>query len=173
VWTLGRWAAPAPADLEPMGPEQRRFLPWDLRPVHGPELVTADRKAGWIRDEVPLVAGEQSPPFVRLATIADAVNPLANSGTRGLRYINTDLTLYLDRDPVGSWFGFEVTSHLADAGIAVGQCHLHDLAGPLGTVATASLAMRRPALRRRDRPAPDPDPPDPSHPCPQASGGVR
>lgn len=150
VWTAGDWDAPPPDQLRPISEDQRRLLPWDLHPVHGPDLVTADRKAVWIHDPIPLVTGETASPFVRLGMVADAVNPIANSGSRGLRYINTDLSLHVAREPDGKWFGFDVVDHQARDGLAVGVCRLHDIRGALGIVTTAGLAMRRPARHRRD-----------------------
>lgn len=147
VWSAAPWNAPPPDRVEPVSDDQRSTLPWDARPVHGPDMVTRDRKAVWLRDPFSLVAGEVAPALVRLAMVADAVNPLANSGTRGLRYINTDLTLYLRRDPVGEWFGFEVTQHLATDGTAVGHCAVHDTDGPVGVATSVGLAMRRPVRR--------------------------
>jgi len=42
---------------------------------------------------------------------ADIANPLANSGTNGLEFINGDITLYIARLPVDEWIGFEVAQN--------------------------------------------------------------
>ena len=48
------------------------------------------RCASW-SDGVPLT------PFTRVAVSADFTSPFANAGDQGLRYINTDVTVYLHR----------------------------------------------------------------------------
>jgi hypothetical protein len=90
-----------------------------------------------------LVAGEPMSPFVRVAVAADFANPMANFGEQGLGFINADLTLYLSRLPRSDWIGFEVANHLSDAGVAIGNCTLHDTSGTLGSCTVAAVATER------------------------------
>jgi hypothetical protein len=44
---------------------------------------------------------------------------------------------------VGEWLGYELTGHLSQHGLAVGQCALHDPAGPLGTISVSAMSLSR------------------------------
>jgi Thioesterase-like superfamily len=142
VWSTAAWDAPDPGVMAPFAAEGGVRLPWDMRDVAGAGLVSGRRKRVWIRDLRPLVDAETTSPFVRLAMVADAVNPLGNSGTRGLRHVNADLTIQVARDPVGDWLGFEVSARMAAAGVAVSACVLHDRRGPVGLATASALATR-------------------------------
>jgi hypothetical protein len=96
-----------------------------------------------MREVRDLVEGVPLTPFQRVAVACDYTNPLANSGTGGLGFINVDITLYLDRLPVGEWLGFEVEDHESAEGVCVGACRLHDERGPIGHSLVAGLAQRR------------------------------
>ena len=82
-------------------------------------------------------------PFLRAALASDVTNLLANSGDRGLGYINADLTLYLARPPVGEWIGCEATDHADAEGVAFGSSSLYDRDGRIGHVALCAVADRR------------------------------
>jgi hypothetical protein len=101
----------------------------------------ADRRRAWIRETHNLVEGEPSSQLVRVAQVADVANPFANSGTDGLNYINADVSLYLQRNPIGSWIGTESAYHGADNGISVGTIALYDRLGRIGTSTVCGLAQ--------------------------------
>jgi hypothetical protein len=92
------------------------------------------------------VGGEPLTPFVRVALAADFTSPFANSGDKGLSYINADITLYLHRLPETGWIGFETMNHQATDGVSIAECWLYDEAGPIGTSSVAALAQRRMSL---------------------------
>ncbi len=73
----------------------------------------------------------------------DFTSPTANASETGLDFINSDVTLYLHRLPVGEWVGYEVADHQSAEGIAVGHCRLHDRHGPIGFSSCAALAQSR------------------------------
>jgi len=77
---------------------------------------------------------------VREALAAEFASPYANAGDRMLNYINSDVTLYLHRTPLGEWIGFEVVNHQATAGVAIGECWIYDETGAIGTATVAALA---------------------------------
>ncbi|WP_425427116.1 hypothetical protein [Blastococcus aggregatus] len=54
-----------------------------------------------MRETAEFVAGQPLTPMLRAALMADFTNPLANSGSVGLAFINVDVTMYLVRDPRG------------------------------------------------------------------------
>ena len=75
--------------------------------------------------------------------MADVANPFANSGTNGLNYINADISLYLQRNPVGSWIGTEAFYHDAYDGVSVGTIALYDKLGRIGTSTVCGLGQVR------------------------------
>ena len=155
VWSPPDWDAPRPEDV-PAPVREGRFgfdAGWDTRNVvgsmgggpggpGGPGAAPVQKRS-WMRSTIDFVEGEATTPFVRAAAAADFSNPLANSGDRGLNFVNADATLYLHRLPVGEWIGFEVASHESAAGIAVGECTLYDVEGAIGRSAVCAVAQVR------------------------------
>ena len=107
--------------------------------THSPELPI--RKLAWIRETHNFISGEPASPLVCVAQVADVANPFANSGTKGLNYINADVSLYLQRNPVGSWIGTEAFYHDAYDGVSVGTIALYDRQGRVGTSTVCGLAQ--------------------------------
>jgi hypothetical protein len=103
----------------------------------------------WMSDVRELVEGEAFTPFARVATAADYVSPFANAGDQGLHYINSDLTLYLHREPVSEWIGFDVLNHGASDGVAIGECLLYDEVGAIGSASCTALAQPKLQLPRK------------------------
>lgn len=144
------WDVPPPQTLTSRPNPQ--FL--DLRPIPaqpGTTMQDADAAQAasrshpegrryWISDPRRVVGSQDNSAFARLAALADFASPLANGSAVGIEFINTDVTLYLHRMPVGEWFGFEFMKHNALDGIAIGECWLYDEVGPLGTSSVAAIA---------------------------------
>jgi hypothetical protein len=141
VWSPPGWNVPHPETLEPPADRPLGGM-WEMRRLSG-EFGTYGQKRTWMKEVRPLVGGCELTPFVRAASAADFASPFANSGDRGLGYINTDATLYLHRAPLGEWIGLEVVNHHATDGIAIGECFLYDTSGPIGSSAVCALAQRR------------------------------
>jgi hypothetical protein len=135
------WDAPHPADLPP-SPRERSPHTWRFdganRPV-GAWPAEGGRRV-WLHEVTDLVAGEPNSPLVRAGLAADAASPLAHRSGDALEFINADYTLYLSREPVGEFIGLAADGHTSSDGIAVGQCTVHDVAGPLGYCSTAAIA---------------------------------
>jgi hypothetical protein len=116
---------------------------WSMRQIgegirgHGPRKV-------WMSEVRDVVEGAPLTPFARVAVACDFASPLANVSDAGLGYINTDVTLYLHRLPKGPWIGFESMNHHATDGVAIGECFVHDVEGPIGSAAVTALAQRAP-----------------------------
>ncbi|MBI1338625.1 thioesterase family protein [bacterium] len=144
VWRRGDWRAPPPEAVAP--PEKPFTHKWEMRLIDdgaaggsGP----SPRKT-WLREVRPLIAGETYTPFSRIATGVDYTSPAAHASPTGLDFINSDVTLYLHRDPVGEWIGYEAMEHQSAEGVAIGHCRLHDIEGPVGFSSCAALAQRQP-----------------------------
>jgi hypothetical protein len=118
-------------------PGARWTSPWDTWPVRGPK---GTHDGMWIRENHDLVQGEPITPLIRVSMAADLASPIANTSTEGLGFINADYTIYLGREPVGDYVGMQLSGHVSAAGVAVGQCILHDPDGALGFIATAAVA---------------------------------
>lgn len=142
VWTPAPWDAPKPADIPQ--PEQRPLGGmWDIRRISGDFGQPGHPRRVWMAEIRELVEGEPFTPFARVATAADFVSPFANSGDAGLGYINSDATIYLHREPVTDWIGFDVTDHGATDGVAVAECRLFDEQGAIGFASCTALAQKR------------------------------
>jgi Thioesterase-like superfamily len=143
VWKPASWDVPRPHEI--VVPEDVTSAlggMWAVRPIEG-AFGTVGRKRVWMSEVRELVGGMPLTPWVRVALAADFASPFANSGDQGLGYINTDITLYLDRLPRTAWIGFDVVNHQAHEGVAIGECCLYDEDGPIGTSSVAALAATR------------------------------
>ncbi len=87
----------------------------------------------WLRLTVPIVAGEETSPFQRVAAAGDFGNGVAAAFDRG-RYscINPDLTITLHRLPVGEWVGLDSATYPEPNGYGVAESVLHDERGRIG-----------------------------------------
>lgn len=153
VWSPPNWRVPAPADIPPPGdPRSGHGGRWATRPITG-AMGTRGPRQLWMSEVREMVGGMALTPFARVAAAADYASPFANAGDHGLGYINTDVTLYLHRLPMGEWIGFEVVNHHATDGVAIGECFLYDETGPIGSATVAALGQRK-VLKPKTQPPP-------------------
>lgn len=144
VWSPAQRPLPPPVDVVPPSDEPRvPFLSseagWsqNFRDHQNPS-----HKQSWTT-ALPVVDSEPITPFQAVAACADGINLVSNWGTRGVEYINTDITLTLVREPVGVEIGLSAMDRVESAGIAVGAAAVFDRSGPLGNVVATSLANAR------------------------------
>lgn len=108
--------------------------------VLGAEHQNTAPKRAYYRG-VDVVAGEELSGFVRAVVVAEAAaNMVINLGTRGIGYINGDITVSLARSPESEFLGVRADTRFAADGVAIGTATLFDDAGPFGTVMITSLA---------------------------------
>jgi len=108
--------------------------------VLGAEHQNTATKRAYYRG-VDVVVGEELSPFVRTVIVAEAAaNMVINLGSRGIGYINGDLTVSMSRLPRSEFIGVQGDSRSAAAGVAVGTATLFDDAGPFGTAMVTSIA---------------------------------
>lgn len=89
----------------------------------------------WLRLDHPLMAGEETSPLVRAATLADLGAAVGwDFSPSGGAYINTDVTLQLLRVPAGEWFYFDAATVVAPQGLAGTHTAICDQHGLLGWV---------------------------------------
>lgn len=123
------------------GPGYLDAMEW--RPLVGGLHVPGPATA-WVRQRVPLVAGEEPSPLQRLVTVADSGNGLSNLlDPTAWWFINTDLTVHVQREPVGEWIGLDAHTVIGPDGVGTAQSVLHDRTGPVGSGAQALLVRPR------------------------------
>jgi hypothetical protein len=139
----------------PPGPEHGR--PPRLRVPHRPMFafdaieivfVVGDWGGGpctaWFRLRSPIVPGETPSPLQRLAAAGDFGNGIsATLSWDDYLYINPDLTLYVEREPVGEWICLESETRIARDGIGVAESILYDERGRVGRATQALLVAPR------------------------------
>jgi hypothetical protein len=137
----------ADADAIP-GPEEGRPAHWtggdetagfhltaiDLRFArgdwgHGPAV-------GWFRLAMPLIAGEEPTPLQRVVAFSDFGNGLSRAlDFRSHLFVNTDLTVHLQREPAGEWVALDARTDLDPSGVGQATSILRDEGGRLGVAA--------------------------------------
>lgn len=139
----------------PAGPEAGRTgeLPGLHRPRFATDAVEVRFIAGgfgggpataWFRLTHPLVAGEEPTPLQRLAAASDFGAGLSGTLPREeYLFINADLTVYIERQPVGEWICLESETRIARDGIGVTDSVLYDLRGRVGRATQALLVAPR------------------------------
>ena len=143
IWTPPVWDAPSPEEALALS-EPKMVLDgmWEMRAIVG-GMGTVGPRRTWMAEVRELVGGAPLTPFVRAALASDFASPFANAGEDGLAYINSDVTLYLHREPTDRWLGFEVVNHQATDGVGMGECWLYDTDGSVGAVTLCALAQRQ------------------------------
>lgn len=82
---------------------------------------------------IDVISGQANTPFVNAAVSAEGTSLVTNLGSRGVGYINGDLTVALARLPLDEWIGVQADSHWTADGVAIGTATLFDHAGPFGS----------------------------------------
>lgn len=99
-----------------------------------------DSRKRFYNKAIAVVAGEKNSQLLRAVMAAEATSLVTNLGTKGVGYINGDLTVGLARLPVGEWIGVQADSHWASDGIAAGTATLFDQSGAFGSGMTTAVA---------------------------------
>lgn len=98
----------------------------------------------WFRLTRPLVGGEEASPLQRLAAAADFGAGLSSALPRE-RYvfINVDMTVYVEREPVGEWICLDSQTRISADGIGLTESMLLDESGRVGRACQALLIAPR------------------------------
>jgi acyl-Coa thioesterase superfamily protein/acyl-CoA thioesterase superfamily protein len=98
----------------------------------------------WFRLTRPLVGGEQVTPMQRLAAAADFGAGLSSTLPRErYLFINVDMTVYLEREPIGEWICLDSRTRISEDGIGLAESVLFDERGRVGRATQALLVARR------------------------------
>jgi hypothetical protein len=139
----------------PPGPEQGDEGDYEppMRPMFAPDAIEIRFVAGrfgggpstaWFRMRVPLVAGESPSPLQRLAAAGDFGNGIsATLSWDGFLFINADLTLYVEREPMGEWICLDSQTIIAPEGVGAAESVLYDQRGRVGRASQALLVAAR------------------------------
>jgi hypothetical protein len=115
----------------------------ELRFVSG-AFSQAGPATAWFRLRTELVAGEPPSPLQRLAAAADFPNGIgSNLPWDEYVFINPDLTLYVEREPVGEWICLQAEMRVRERGVGFAEAVLYDTEGRVGRSLQALLVTRR------------------------------
>ena len=88
----------------------------------------------WFRLLRPLIEGETTDGFARAAALCDFANGVsAVEPFSELIAINTDLTIYLSRRPVGEWIALDSRTNSSGLGLGMTDSLVYDASGFVGT----------------------------------------
>lgn len=145
-----------PEPAAPAGPEHGHAD--DPRPPHGLAMFAPDAievrfvegefghgpATAWFRLRCPLVDDEPPSPLQRLAAAGDFGNGIsAVLSWDEYMFINPDLTIYIDRAPVGEWICLRSQTTLSPGGIGTAESVVFDERGRVGRAMQALLVARR------------------------------
>lgn len=98
----------------------------------------------WARPVIQLIAGEELLPAERVVLLADAqsgigvpLDPLQYT------FLNPDLTVYLERQPISEWLGFDIRSTANDHGAGLSQSAIRDERGLVARSAQSMVVAKR------------------------------
>lgn len=149
-------APTTPAMPSPPGPDhgQAGDNRPPYRPMFAPDSIEIRFVAGqftqrgpataWFRLHVPLVLGEKTTPLQRLCAAADFPNGISSPlDWDQWIFINPDLTIQLDRAPVGEWFALDAHTIVTAGGVGTAEAVLFDERGRVGRATQSLLVARR------------------------------
>lgn len=139
---LDTWeGVPTAGAPEGWSPGYIEAMEW--RPLVG-GLHIPGPSVAWVRQRMPLVAGEEPTGLQRLFTVADSGNGLSNRlNPSQWWFINTDLTVHIQRAPVGDWIGLDANTAIGPTGIGTASSVLHDQHGQVAVGAQALMVRPR------------------------------
>jgi acyl-coenzyme A thioesterase PaaI-like protein len=155
------WLRPAEIAATPMspppfpGPEAGHVNDWGagspMFATHAMEISFVEgrfREPGastaWFRLRHPLIAGEPTFALDRVAAAGDFGNGIASVlSWEEHVFINPDLTLYIEREPVDEWVALQSEMRVLDGSVAIAESVLWDRVGRIGRATQALLVGRR------------------------------
>jgi hypothetical protein len=133
----------AEAEFFPTGQELGYHSAMEVRFVKG-GFVEPGPATVWLRMRQPLVAGEEPTPLQRVLVTADVGNGVSASlDYRRYLFINVDLTVHLERMPVGEWVCVDAQTLPQPNGIGTAESVLSDEDGRIGRALQTLLVAQR------------------------------
>ncbi|MBS1879503.1 MAG: thioesterase family protein [Actinobacteria bacterium] len=150
-------AAAIVADPPPPPPEQASggdFFPTDHEHGYHTGMETRFAEGGWVesgparawlRMRYPLIAGEEPTPLERTLIAADIGNGISSAlDFRRWIFINVDLTVQLERLPVGEWVCIDAVTRPHPDAIGASDSVLYDRQGRIGRALQTLVFSERP-----------------------------
>jgi hypothetical protein len=121
-----------PSSPAPWGTEALPGGAVEIRFADG-ALTEPGPATAWFRLNMPVIAGEQPTPLQRLLVAADFPNGISSELPWGeWLFINPDLTVYIEREPVGEWVALQAHTTITENETALAQAVLFDESGRIG-----------------------------------------
>ena len=139
---------PLPETLPPYNLSFRRYEDFfgsgvDKRLVAG-SVERPGRATVWFRLRVPVVPGEAPTPFQTLMAVVDSANGISWAVPfEQFRFPNTDLGVYLAREPAGEWIAVDAVTYLDPGGRGISDTALFDTKGFIGRANQALFLEER------------------------------
>jgi hypothetical protein len=133
----------AEAEFFPTGEELGYHSAMEVRFVRG-GFVEPGPALVWLRMRQPLVTGEEPSPLQRVLVTADVGNGVSASlDYRRYLFINVDLTVHLERMPVGEWVCVDAQTLPQPSGNGTAESVLSDEGGRIGRALQTLLIAQR------------------------------
>jgi Thioesterase-like superfamily len=98
----------------------------------------------WGRPMIPLLPGEAIAPMAQTLLIADTGSGISRTlDPRQFIFINVDLTVVLQRDPVGDWVRLDAETSMGGSGTGLAETQLSDTTGVIGAAIQTLLVSPR------------------------------
>jgi len=98
----------------------------------------------WGQARIPLLEGEETSPMCRAMLLADSGSGVsATLNPAAYIFINVDLTVILQRDPVGEWLLLDAMTTMGGTGTGLAETTLADKTGIVGTGVQTLLVAQR------------------------------
>jgi hypothetical protein len=111
----------------------------EIRFVQG-RFGVAGPSIAWFRLQVPVLAGERVLGIERVASAGDFGNGIASVLDWSRHsFINPDLTLYVERDPVDEWVALQAQMRVVDGSVSTATSVLWDRRGRIGLAVQSLL----------------------------------
>lgn len=99
----------------------------------------------WIRQRVPLVAGEETSPLSRTLVVADSGSGISVAlNPAEYLFMNVDLSVALFRDPTGEWICLSARTTIGNDGTGLVNIELFDSDGAIGSAMQTLLVVPQP-----------------------------
>lgn len=99
----------------------------------GPDGRQAQIRAAWTRPRIPLLPGEETSPMGRTLLVADSGSGVSAAlPVSDFTFVNVDLTVISQRDPIGEWLLLEASTVIGADGTGLASTRLSDLRGSFG-----------------------------------------
>jgi hypothetical protein len=93
----------------------------------------AQVRAAWTRPRIPLLPGEEESPMSRTLLVADSGSGVSAAlPVSEYTFVNVDLTVITQRDPIGEWLLLEASTMIGADGTGLASTRLSDLRGSFG-----------------------------------------